>query len=424
MRKGWEIKKLGDVCSKITDGSHNPPKGIEVSEFLMLSSKNIFDDSISYNSPRFLTEKDFDNENKRTDVNSNDVLLTIVGTIGRVAVVPQNHKKFTLQRSVAVLKPKSNISPRFLMFGLQNKLAFLVNESRGVAQKGLYLNQINNISIEIPPLSEQQRIVTILDEAFEAIDQAKANTERNRQNARELFESYLQGMFDSKIHGTKSETLESLCDLIVDCEHKTAPTQETGYPSIRTPNVGKGYLILDGVYRVSYETYQEWTRRAVPKAGDLILAREAPAGNIAVIPDNLEVCLGQRTVLIRPKKERFVSMYLAYLILSKEVQQRLLSHSHGATVEHVNMKDIRAFKIYNLSSVEEQQRVVDQINVFQSEATRLEANYLKKLESLEELKKSILQKAFSGELTRETTEIQMEQLDMVAEEQAMYNPNQ
>src|SRR5690348_4599657 len=94
--------------------------------------------------------------------------------------------------------------------------------------------------------------------------------------------------------------LTSLCKFIVDCEHKTAPLAPDGYPSIRTPNVGRGRLILEGVNRVSAETYRAWTKRAVPQEDDLIIAREAPVGNVALIPAGLEVCLGQRTVLVRP----------------------------------------------------------------------------------------------------------------------------
>ena len=82
--------------------------------------------------------------------------------------------------------------------------------------------------------------------------------------------------------------LEEVCEFIVDCEHKTAPTQETGYPSIRTPNIGRGYFILDGVNRVSAETYELWTKRAKPLPGDLIMAREAPVGNVAMVPEGLQ----------------------------------------------------------------------------------------------------------------------------------------
>ena len=133
----------------------------------------------------------------------------------------------------------------------------------------------------------------------------------------------------------KGKQLKDVCSLIIDCEHKTAPIQEIGYPSIRTPNIGKGRLILEGVNRVSEEIYQAWTKRAIPEADDLILAREAPIGNVAIIPKNLKVCLGQRTVLIRPDKNKVNSQYLCYLLLGDEVQGKIKSVSNGATVHHL-----------------------------------------------------------------------------------------
>jgi len=295
-----------------------------------------------------------------------------------------------------ILRFEHKVSQKFVELYLNSiKLDDFVS---GMAQPKLNQAMLNKIPIPLPPLPEQQRIVAILAESFEAIATAKANAEQNLKNARELFESYLQGVFENKLHGSKFETLDSLCELIVDCEHKTAPIQETGYPSIRTPNIGKGVLILEGVNRVSEKTFNEWTRRAIPQADDLILAREAPAGNIAVIPENLSVCLGQRTVLIRPKKNKIVSKFLAYLVLSKDVQEQLLSHSTGATVEHVNMKDIRAFKIFNLSPLYDQHSIVQKLDALSSETKRLEAIYQEKIADLEELKKSVLQKAFNGEL--------------------------
>lgn len=148
--------------------------------------------------------------------------------------------------------------------------------------------------------------------------------------------------------------LGNLCELITDCEHKTAPTQEDGYPSIRTPNIGRGYFLLDGVNRVSEETYQAWTKRAVPVGGDLILAREAPVGNVAVIPRGAQFCLGQRTVLIRPKADLVDSDYLCYLLLTPRLQAQLLSKSGGATVHHLNMKDIRSLEIPDIPSIDAQ----------------------------------------------------------------------
>jgi type I restriction enzyme, S subunit len=151
-------------------------------------------------------------------------------------------------------------------------------------------------------------------------------------------------------------TLDDVCEFIVDCLHKTAPTQDTGFPLIRTPNIGKGSLILDDVYRVSDETYDIWTQRAVPEAGDLILAREAPAGNVAVIKNGQRVCLGQRTVHLRPNPEKVDSDFLCYFLLVPSQQGMLLAGETGATAKHVNMKDIRKLKLEGLPSLRAQRR--------------------------------------------------------------------
>ena len=104
--------------------------------------------------------------------------------------------------------------------------------------------------------------------------------------------------------------LEDVCELIADCPHTTAPDEGKGYPLIRTPNVGKGRLLLEGVHRVSKDIYDKRNMRAIPQKDDIIFAREAPAGNAALIREGQEVCLGQRTVLIRPDCEKVFPKYL------------------------------------------------------------------------------------------------------------------
>jgi type I restriction enzyme S subunit len=274
----------------------------------------------------------------------------------------------------------------------------------GLTVPKLNQGRLREIPIPLPPLPEQKRIVAILNEAFAGIDTAIANTEKNLANARELFESYLNHRLSDIASQEPIQTLSCIARLIVDCEHKTAPTQETGFPSIRTPNIGKGDLILDDVKRVSAETFSQWTRRAEPEPGDLILAREAPAGNVGVIPEGERVCLGQRTVLIRPDNESVHSKYLAYLILHPVIQERLLSRSTGATVQHVNMRDIRALAIGSLPPIGEQLKDVDVLESVQSMVAQLVSIYQQKLTALAELKQSLLQKAFSGELTADAAD--------------------
>ncbi len=196
----WKTVKLEEICHKITDGSHNPPKGVEYSEYLMLSSKNIHNDIISYDEPRFLSKSNFEGENKRTDIQLGDVLLTIVGTIGRCAVFEGSGSRFTLQRSVAVLKPKHDLAlPRFMMYVLQSMLGVLNDGARGVAQKGIYLKSLKALSFPHPPLEEQQRIVAKLDAIFSELADAKDAIEQSKTNYLALKSAILAQELQSEV---------------------------------------------------------------------------------------------------------------------------------------------------------------------------------------------------------------------------------
>jgi type I restriction enzyme S subunit len=158
--------------------------------------------------------------------------------------------------------------------------------------------------------------------------------------------------------------LDEISEMIVDCEHKTAPTQAEGYPSVRTPNIGSGRFILDGVNRVSEETYRRWTKRAVPQAGDLIMAREAPVGNVAIVPEGLQPCLGQRTLLIRPDRSKVDPGYLNYLLNGPQVQSVIHAKTSGVTVPHLNMKDVRALPIPDLPPMNTQRRIAGILSAY------------------------------------------------------------
>lgn len=173
--------------------------------------------------------------------------------------------------------------------------------------------------------------------------------------------------------------LNDICEFIVDCPHSTAPDEGEGYPIIRTPNVGRGRLILDGVQRVSKATYDKRNIRAVPQKDDIIFAREAPAGNAAIIRAGQEVCLGQRTVLIRPDKKKVCPQFLAYYILAPKQQYELLGTANGATVAHVNIPIIRNMPV-NIPKIEIQERIAEILSSYDD----LIENNKKQIKLLEE----------------------------------------
>ena len=167
--------------------------------------------------------------------------------------------------------------------------------------------------------------------------------------------------------------------MIVDCPHTTAPDEGAGYPLIRTPNIGKGRLILDNVHRVCKEVYDARNARAIPQADDIILAREAPAGNVALIQRGQDVCLGQRTVLIRADKEKVNPAYLTYYLLAPKQQHDLKSSANGATVGHINMPRIRGLKV-DLPVLNIQRKIAEILSAYDN----LIDNYRRQIKLLEE----------------------------------------
>ena len=173
--------------------------------------------------------------------------------------------------------------------------------------------------------------------------------------------------------------LNDVCELIVDCPHSTAYDEGTGYPLVRTPNIGRGRLIYSGMHRVCEEVYNKRNARAIPQTNDLIFAREATAGNVALIREGEKVCLGQRTVLIRPNANLVNPAFLTYHLLAPEQQYKLLSTANGATVAHVNMPTIRNLKL-SLPPLATQHRIATILSRYDS----LIENYQKQIKLLEE----------------------------------------
>ncbi|MCG9780048.1 restriction endonuclease subunit S [Photobacterium damselae] len=173
----WVIVRLGDICTKLTDGSHNPAKDAG-SGYPMFSSQNVHFRSIDFTSPsRYVDEDNYLKEHARTQIEPRDILLTIVGTLGRAAVVPNDAPKFVLQRSVAVLQTK--IDSDFLTYFLASPtcIKYFEENGKGTAQKGIYLGKLSLMPVFIPSREEQHRIVAKVDELMALCDQLEQQTE-------------------------------------------------------------------------------------------------------------------------------------------------------------------------------------------------------------------------------------------------------
>ena len=250
---------------------------------------------------------------------------------------------------------------------------------------------VKAINLPLPPLAEQKKIVEKVEKALKRVDALKAQFERMEKSAADYFKAALAETF-AAVKGEKV-SLENLCELIVDCPHTTAPDEGVGYPLVRTPNIGFGRLVYENMHRVSKAVYDARNARAVPRASDLVFAREAPAGNIAVLQNGEEVCLGQRTVLLRPKMDIVRPDFLAVVVLSPASQKKLLGKSFGATVQHVNVKDIRRFEVI-VPALKCQDDVVCRVFAAKLKSERMVAAARRGIEICGKMRKAILAEAF------------------------------
>ena len=187
-------KELGELTTKITDGSHNPPKGIEKSDYLMLSSQNIFNE-LDLSDVRYLTKEDFDRENKRTDIQENDVLLTIVGTIGRTHVVRKG-ESFTFQRSVGVIKPIGSIlNGTYLSICLHTDdvVNQLESSGHGSSQKGVYLQDLKKISIPVPSIESQNEFASFVKMVNDSLASIKSRIHFLNEITKKKAQDYFGG---------------------------------------------------------------------------------------------------------------------------------------------------------------------------------------------------------------------------------------
>ena len=270
--ESWVWVTLENITSKITDGSHNPPsnKGIGIP---LLSAANIFNNKVNFDTAnRWISEDEWNYENKRTELELNDILLTIVGTIGRTAIIKTN-QKFALQRSVAVLKPVLFYS-EYLSFILQSPYLMekMTSESKGTAQKGIYLNTLKNLYIPLPPLNEQKRIVAKLEEILPFIDEYDKKEQKlialHQQFPEQLKKSILQSAIQGKLveQDPNDEPASELVKRIQAEKERLISEKKIKKPKVKSEIVVRDNLpfeIVNGVERciadeVPFEIPESW----------------------------------------------------------------------------------------------------------------------------------------------------------------------
>jgi type I restriction enzyme S subunit len=381
--KNWEVKKLGVVCSFFNGQAHEKVID-ENGKYKLINSKFVSSEGEKF---------------KRTNIALsplfvNDIVMVMSDvpngkTLAKCFVVDKEDT-YTLNQRICVIRSK-NFDTRFLYYQL-NRNKYLLSFDNGENQSNLRKDDILNCELFVPPLKEQQQIVSILDEAFAAIAKAKANAEQNLKNAKELFESYLQELFEN---GDWEE--KKLSDLSNTGAGGTPLKSHKDYyqggnvPWLRSGEVSKKDIVECELF-ITEKGLKNSSARLFPEDTVLIAMYGATAGQVGIL--RFECTTNQAVCGILPNKN-IIPEFLYYKFMAGK--QALVDQAVGGAQPNISQIKIKN-TLVPFISLNEQQTIVKKLDALSAETKKLEAIYQKKIKDLEELKKSVLQKAFSGEL--------------------------
>ncbi len=399
MKAGWQIKKIGDVCSLMTGGTPSRAKPEYFGgEIRWLVSGDINQGEI-FDCEGRITEAGMKSSNaKLLPVNSVMIALNGQGkTRGTVALL---RTQATCNQSLVSICPRDpeKLLPEFLyanLHGRYQEIRQMTGDS-GNDRRGLNMILIKGIDIPIAPLPEQQRIVTILDEAFGSIATAKANAEKNLQNARALLESHLQSVFTQRGEGWVDRTLDQVC--IVERGSSPRPiknfftTADDGVNWIKIGDTEEGGKY---VYSTGQKITPEGAKQSrFVKEGDFILTNSMSYGRPYIMKTT--GCIHDGWFVLR-LNDSLDTDYFYYLLSSSYVQEQFAQLASGSVVKNIS-GDLVKRALLPIPPLAHQQEIVEKLLEISAETQRLEAIYQQKLAALDALKKSILDQAFSGQL--------------------------
>jgi type I restriction enzyme S subunit len=370
--KGWVIKKLGEVVDIINGRNQSAVISDKGQYPIYGSAGNLMGFATDY-----LCEEG----------------TTIIGRKGNISNPIYIEEKFWNVDTAFGLYPKNGYSTKFIYFLCQT--IDFKSRNRGTTIPSLVKSDL--LTIDVPficSLPEQQRIVSILDEAFSVIERSRNNAEQNLKNAKELFESYLQGVFENGNWETK--TLKEVAKIFGRGKSKHRPRNWEGLYGGNYPFIQTGEVRNANKYISSYtQTYNEvgLAQSKLWKKGTICITIAANIAETAIL--DFDACIPD-SIIGFEVDEKKADLNFAYYLL-QYFKAELQKLGKGSAQDNINLGTFEN-QYFPFPTVKEQQTIVRQLDALRAETQKLEAVYQKKIDDLEELKKSILQKAFAGEL--------------------------
>lgn len=400
MKTNWQTKKLGEISDIFEDGDWIEKKDQSSDGIRLIQTGNVgngvFKDRIG--KARYISEKTF-KKLKCTEILPGDCLISrLPDPVGRACIIPNTEDRMITAVDCTIIRfQKKIIKPNwFINFSLSQIYQEQIDrEVGGATRQRISRKNLYQIEIPIPPLTEQQRIEKILDENFEKIEKAKENAEKNLKNSKELFESYLNNIFVRSGNDRCEKKISDICDIGAG---NSAPQKKElfiggKYPFFRTSDVGRIHI---GIISDSFGYLNDKGIKGLRlfNKGTILLPKSGASTFL-----NHRVILGvdgyvsSHLATIKTDENILNNNYLFYFLQRIKAQDLIQDHKYPS----LNLPVIGGIKI-SYPSLSEQKSIVAKLDKLSIETKRLEAMYRQKLTDLEELKKSILKKAFNGEL--------------------------
>lgn len=414
--KNWNVKSLNSSLKLLKDGTHLPPKRTGNGIRFIAGASDIKYFKIDFSNCTFISEKDYAKIHKYYQLKENDVLLTIVGTVGNTAIIRKSDLPFSLQRSIAILRPNDELNPVFLFYWLNTPRfkKMLFSRINQTAQPGIYLGELGKLSVLIPPLSEQENIANFLIN-FDLKIELNQKLNRILENVGQvifkrwfidfefpnkngkLYASSGGKMVDSELGKIPKdwEVVDiSKVTKIIDCLHSKKPQQlNEGKILLQVFNIKKnGKMNLTDFYYVSDVDYAFWTRKIELKTGDLIISKTGRVGAIAQIPDGLKFGIGRNLVAIRPTK--ISPTYALEFLLSKYGKREIQRFTMSGTI-------LRSLHVKYIKKIQFLVPPANIIKQYEKIARPLRAkieNNIKENITLSQLREKLLPKLMSGKI--------------------------
>lgn len=391
MKAGWQTKSLGDVCDVIGGGTPSKDNAdFYTGEIPWATVRDMRSDVIAETEFR-ITEVAVKSSATNVIPSGNVVIATRVG-LGKVCLLGQDT---AINQDLRGILPKDGkqLAIRYLFWWLKSIAPVIVAEGRGATVQGVKLPFVKSLKIPLPSISEQQRIVAILDEAFAGIATARAAAEQNRQNACALFESHLQSVFSARGEGWVAKVFSEVCEIsstlvdprkdeFLDLLHVGGANIESKTGGLLELKTAREEGLISGKF--------------VFDESMVLYSKIRPYLMKVARPDFRGLCSADIYPL-SAKQGQVDRNYLFHLLLSPDFTSYANAGSARAGMPKVNRDHLFAYRCY-FPPVEKQAELAASLDALQEESRRLEALYQRKLEALDELKQSLLHQAFSGQL--------------------------